>query len=59
MVVRTGWGGQEVQDGTLRVAAKDGVSPVAEVSNFCLTDAVVGGKLGGVLGDGRAGMSDR
>lgn len=31
------------------MAAKDGVSPVAEVSNFCLTDVVVGGKLGGVL----------
>ena len=49
MVVRTGWEDRKRQHGTLRVAAKDGVSPVAEVSNFCLRDAVVGGKLGSVL----------
>ena len=49
MVVRTGWEDRKRQHGTLRVAAKDGVSPVAEVSNFCLRDAIVGGKLGSVL----------
>ena len=49
MVIRIGWEDRKHKHGTLGVAAEDGVSPVAEVSDFCLRDAVVGGTLGSVL----------